>query len=695
MSLPLFGRGSVYAAGAPRQPRAFRVAFQGLEFNGEIFATDQWDAALGRPLEGDAYFRVVMLQSRTPVPTGDIQDSRIAVCIPTRDRPLAGSRGRAAGQLAALRETQAAYITKKDPETAFIRGYLEKQTEDLKERLVSEEGARYAGGHIESAAVLSGPLSGYFEGPDPDAWYRRIAEELLAWAYPEPPIDSSLLSRPITPEDVARVYGAILAPDMIDPAPLEEFGPALGISKLETPGFFDPGNCRVFTRIQSELEEGQRCLVWKDVHSKLAHGLGLTGPLASLYLMAFAYHSGAVGRPEIEIELEPEHRLDFVDGRPVRGRKLTWEFIPYLPWQPVDHGQDARFARSIRSRMVPTGDLSWDDALQYTSLLCQGLTETGEGAFDLAAQERELLDVLAGLAKDIEQTRMVREKLRSKASAPDEGQLVADLDLLSEVCGGRDYEKVYDLARGLFGGPKELDRALTLLKQLLYLGNSLSEIMDMKSFLGGSESVAKYEELSVDRAALLEQMSLPSLLSGTQAWQGLRARIGDYRRRYRRTYIDHHGTYQGEVSLLLHSLDECQRKLHALTLLNTIAELGEPVGAGLVQDFLDLEERIRRCDRSLQDTPLTSEARCPGCGMALGEWPPSSELELFARQVDGALGNQNRRLSRVLVDRILHGRIDQRIRDLLEIVRASDLSALSNTLNNELVLFIRQMLENK
>ena len=46
MSLPPFRRGSVYSASAPREPRAFRVAFQGLEFNGEMFATDHWNAAL-------------------------------------------------------------------------------------------------------------------------------------------------------------------------------------------------------------------------------------------------------------------------------------------------------------------------------------------------------------------------------------------------------------------------------------------------------------------------------------------------------------------------------------------------------------------------------------------------------------------------------------------------------------------------
>ena len=65
------------------------------------------------------------------------------------------------------------------------------------------------------------------------------------------------------------------------------------------------------------------------------------------------------------------------------------------------------------------------------------------------------------------------------------------------------------------------------------------------------------------------------------------------------------------------------------------------------------------------------------------------------RDVDRALGEQNRRLSRVLVDRVLHQRVDQRLEDFLKIVSASDLSALSDVLNQDLTVFIRQLLRDR
>ena len=136
-------------------------------------------------------------------------------------------------------------------------------------------------------------------------------------------------------------------------------------------------------------------------------------------------------------------------------------------------------------------------------------------------------------------------------------------------------------------------------------------------------------------------------------------------------------------------------KLHALALLNSIPELGEPVGTELEQEYLIIEERMGRCDINPQDIPLHSHPRCSRCHMALGETPPTQDLELFLAELDRALGEQNRRLSRVLVDRILHEGTDQRLENFLNIVQASDLSVLSNTLNDELAAFIRRLLRNQ
>ena len=68
------------------------------------------------------------------------------------------------------------------------------------------------------------------------------------------------------------------------------------------------------------------------------------------------------------------------------------------------------------------------------------------------------------------------------------------------------------------------------------------------------------------------------------------------------------------------------------------------------------------------------------------------ELARLVAAIDGVLEDKNRRLSNLLVERVLEGNNDQRLGDFITIVQASDLSALSNTLNEDLLAFIRQLL---
>ena len=71
---------------------------------------------------------------------------------------------------------------------------------------------------------------------------------------------------------------------------------------------------------------------------------------------------------------------------------------------------------------------------------------------------------------------------------------------------------------------------------------------------------------------------------------------------------------------------------------------------------------------------------------------PTAQLARLLAAIDVNLGTKNRRLSNLLVERILQGYTDERLDDFLKIVQASDLSALSDTLTPEVVAFIQRML---
>ena len=660
------------------EPRPFAVPHRGVHYRGEIILSEQWRAQWGLPLEQDVYFRIVVLGSRRRMPATDIQDSRIAVCIPSRGPSKAG--GRVAKELVTLRETQTLYVTRRD-QGGFVRSYLEQQTEKLESQLVSEEAARYASGRIESPTVFDQDIDWVFAGSQPDLWFHRLAGALMAWVYPSSAIEPSLLPRPLASEDVPRIYDAIFASDDEGRAALGEFGPGLGLSGKEGPLVFNPGGCTAFQQIRAELAGSRGELGWDYIQHLLAHAYGLTRPLATLYLLSFIYH----GEPETELGLASDSQLAFRDGRQVRGAKLTGEFVPFLPWR------EDLYTGKIVSVGVPGREVSWNDALQYTSLLCQGLTEIEEGSTDASEQEQELLESLGELANDSDRARQKLETLAATVPSPNQGELSSGLRRISHVCEARDFQGVYRLAREAYGNPQVLLQDLGLLRQLLHLGESLEAIVSMKTYLDGAEIDAGYAELSFDRTSLLEEMSLPFLMTGFQTWPALRAQIVQYQGRYGRAYTDRHSHYHRETSRLWASLEDSRRKLHALTLLNSIAELGEPLGAELVQQYTSIEQRISVCNTASSEIDMELSPRCVECQMGLGKEPPSQEVEGFQREMERALGEQNRRLSKMLVERILHQKVDQRLEDFLKIVQVSDLSALSNILNYELVVFIREL----
>ena len=662
------------------EPQPFSVSYGGLEYTGEAVLLDHWDPVWGRALEGDVYFRIVLLWHRRQVPSSDVQDSRIAVCIPSRGPARGG--GQVGRELTALRETQVLYRTGKDPSSVPIQRYLRGQQEDLEGQLLGEEAARYAGGHIESPTNFSGGLCDIFAGPEPGIWIQRISDALLSWAYPDLAINSSLIPRSLSPGEVSRVYDAIFASTLEGKAPLGEFGPALGLSTPREPLTFEPSGCRAFGDIRAELEASQDGLAWNDVQRILAHAWGLTRPLATLYLLAFVYY----GRPETELGMSSHHQLKFRDHRPVRGSRLTREFLPLLPWQ------DDLFEEKIVRLRLLGDEVTWNDALQYTSLLCQGLNEQEEGDQEISSQERELLEALHELSRDVARGEDVLEKLSVVVPNPHKEEQRSSLLRLSSTCDGNNFREVYRLARDAYDNPQDVLQGLTLVKRLLYLGGSLEDILSVKAYMDGASIQEGQRQLSFDRSALLEEMSVQVFLAGDQAWPTMREHFRQFQVRYSRAYADYHTHYQREASHHSASLEGSRQKLHALALLNSIPELGEPLGSDLVQRCLDLEQSIKLCDIDSSELPLERSPTCEGCILALGEADSGQELEIFLRDLDRALEEQNRRLSRTLVERILQDKVDRQLEGLLKIVQASDLSALSNTLNHELALFIQQIL---
>ena len=164
--------------------------------------------------------------------------------------------------------------------------------------------------------------------------------------------------------------------------------------------------------------------------------------------------------------------------------------------------------------------------------------------------------------------------------------------------------------------------------------------------------------------------------------------VAGFKVRYLNAYRTHHENVRNQLPVYRRDLESARLKLKALELLNTLVELGEPTGTGLAEIIDELGPEPSLCLVAGPDIQLDSPPWCGSCQLTLDFHLPVDQLARLMAAVDMDLGAKNRQLSALLVERILQGRQDERLDDLLKIVQASDLSALSNTITAELVGFI-------
>ena len=341
--------------------------------------------------------------------------------------------------------------------------------------------------------------------------------------------------------------------------------------------------------------------------------------------------------------------------------------------------------------MKETGEeTSWNDALQHLAALSPRLAaaETEEA---IRAQEQILLEDLKAWTQAVVQARelvdgsdwtadQARERLETQEA----------MDRLSAV-QGHDFQAVYASIRGNYSDFRGWESDLAILLEMAALVRPSEDISSARDFLNDAEIPPEsHPELSVDRHALLASLSVGSLAeSRRRNWEVLIRDMAGFKLRYLGAYRAHHESLRNQLPIYTRDLELAQLKLKALQLLNTLAELGEPTGTGLKASIDELGPGPPPCLVAGPDIRLDSYPWCGSCQLTLVYDLPVNELARLTAAVDMDLGAKNRRLSTLLVERILQGKQDERLDDLLKIVQASDLSALSNTISAEVVGFIQ------
>ncbi len=244
---------------------------------------------------------------------------------------------------------------------------------------------------------------------------------------------------------------------------------------------------------------------------------------------------------------------------------------------------------------------------------------------------------------------------------------------------------------GLAPSPAALAEDVAFIRCLRDRQQAAEQLAAMRAYLDGAQSGHQMRALLVDHAATREQLSFVTLLSEPHRLDGMRAAFETFRSDFARAYVDHHERYWRAFARLRTALDETALTAQALARLNTLRALGQPVG----QAALDAYERLtrRRSACSAQDLASTLRDRsiCPDCNITMEDGIPTEEVEDVLRRLQAALARQQARLASEAVRRIL-ARGDERLEQFLQIVQASDLTGLAQVLDDDLLVFLQELL---
>lgn len=339
-----------------------------------------------------------------------------------------------------------------------------------------------------------------------------------------------------------------------------------------------------------------------------------------------------------------------------------------LPWQ-VSHG-----GRECRGEVLLTA--SWEPGLEK---LCRG-KDFGLIFLTRAQEVPSLPDPRLVVIVPASTRKAVRERSpREEARLYGRGTIVAQAPFTVTP------EQVFSLE----DNPRRFDLlARALLEHIEARFPFLPHAQSARRYLEGME--LPEGEMALDRASLLEQLSPDYLLKSPHLWESIKALFDWLCSQYVPLYREHHRQYHQEISQMRARLEERESWATALDRLNSLSALGEPLGADLAGEYQRLLDKLRPCPA--KEVQMEEGPCCSLCHLDLLTNPPQGEVEAFLEALRKALQGQLHRLSRRVIGRII-GQERTRLERFIQTVQVSDLSGLAEIVDEEVLDFIRGLLE--
>ncbi|MEI6176958.1 MAG: hypothetical protein WCS43_08705 [Verrucomicrobiota bacterium] len=650
-----------------------------IAYSGEAVAGTAWRDEWGKTIiQSDIHFRVVFLTidgaAKDQAIQSSIQDPRIAVC---RIKPLGTETREALADLLAAEK-----MRRDNASSPGLRAYADEKRAEAIKTVLRRQLLEYKACKVLTQADYGIQPINVFAQPSNKT--EEIARALLGKAYDKPLFIPTEIKKPLSDTEARKVYAALFGkePQKADRDAATNFAPGLELSKKNAPQELRADDSTALKRIR-DLMKGKTDVPVKDLRSALCTPpYGLTDWMVQLYVFTLLKHGGW------DLALNPASPVQTHDGKPLPGNKLNAHTLAIVDW-------NAKLDKALLgARLIASTRKGWNEVLPFARVLDSSL-KTATTPDEEQERNTEFVRILATLGAEIPQ---VRNTLNQVAPVLDGtlGQPFKEiLSRIEAIAAAVDFHEFDAAVRESYDTEAKFSAAFEDYRKALQVRNAAVDLMGAAGYLLGACKVDSAIEL--DRAGLLAQIRFDILLDSPHL---ILARLdafkkwkGRYTQAYRKAHRAHHETLES-IGKQVESLAPQAR---GLARLNTLAELGPPTpgSTGIETDLADLQKAVWICPDAAEAAVDADKAVCQKCVWTPESVLPDKRLGSLQTRVAGGIDDRLRRFKDAAITTILQQAADGKpeIKHLLDVITAANTDKLVDVLTEDLVDFIRKLLQ--
>ena len=643
-----------------------RAEHKRIEYPGEIIIARSWREEYGANLN-EAHFRVIFMTKDLGLDPEDIEDPRIAVCVPS---PLTNATFEASWDYLAILNMEEDYLSQTGSGAEKIKEWIKARKRDVISNLLNIQIGVYRGGKIFTKQSIGIDPKKVFSIGNMDRVLNALIPLVLSNAYTKSLIDASSFRKKLTSSEAKKIFEGLFKGNESSSATsaCDNFAPGLGLVRLENPREFEPEENKVFEFIKDKLSQTDEIHIWKLYRDLQNHPIGLIKEIVTLQLLAFIRH----GKPACEISLKPMNRL----GLP--GNRINSFNVPNIEWKGK-FGEDFDI-------LYPMAGPSWNDVLSLARFTNRNLKEATKPD-EITEQERQLLLSCKAIRDRIPHIKGNLKILSDKFGEPIQEKVPRILEGLEKIAEASSFKEFYSLTNDY----EDLKGDFEIFAKVEALDKESTELINVKSYLEGAV-LPKKDKLHGDRFLLQQRLKLSSLLDNPSLIGSIKAQFEIFKATYQNFYQIFHRDYFKEIKELREELGSATVRMEAISCLNKITELHFSEETELVVQFQDLLRNTEPCSNkdpiSVETSPL-----CPECKLELTRELPKEETKDILSKIDKELERRSRRLAQALTKKILEEVKEDRLNKLMKIAGIADLSKFAEILDDELISLVNDILK--